>query len=147
MHLRCRYGIGVWVVLTFAAASLVWFLALAPGASADGNAPSVPPSVGVVFERSHHRPVAGKLFTGVVVVDMSATSDNLSVSCGPGVIGHKHWYGSQHSFFAGSDRNVVVCEWRIPKAAAGKVFRAVAVSAVTTGEIAGPGTFSWRVRR
>jgi hypothetical protein len=144
--MRRSYIVGVGLALTLTAG-----LVAASGAIADGSPPFGSPGTvtTIFFEPSHHRPVAGQVFTALVVVDTLATSgDGFTANCGQAVLGRKHWYGSQRSFFIGGDRDAVVCSWRIPARSAGRRFRVVYASASTATGVTYPyWTYSWRVRR
>lgn len=149
VQLKRRHALGIGAAVMAAAGTLGWFLLSASAATTPGPTFS--------FEPSLHRPVAGQLFIGLVVVDIADVPDNFSANCGEAFVGRKHWYGSQRSFFSGSrttdppdadaaSRNVVVCSWRVPAGASGRRFRIVGASASTAGTTGEPQTFSWRVR-
>lgn len=125
------------------------------------------------FLAAHHRPVAGRTFTGVTVVDENPKiSPLVGVSCG-GVLGHQPLPGRQHVFSTATPRGQagalarvekvgtveeVTCTWQIPPGSAGERLRVgngsrfgARVAAVTAGIPRTPGgriaspEFSWIV--
>jgi hypothetical protein len=133
--------------ISLAALAAGVFLAVASaGSSPPVTSPAV--RVPVAFERNHHRPVAGRGFTGLVIADSSSVPDGFSASCGDATVGNLLLKAQRESFLGGGQTNVVVCDWQIPKDSGGKQFKVWGAYARTASFAGGlPASASWRVRR
>jgi hypothetical protein len=126
------------------------------------------------FVAAHQRPIAGRAFTGVTVIDENPKlSPLVGVSCG-GLLGHQPLSGRQHVFSTATPQGEagalarfervskveeVTCSWQIPAGSAGERLRVgngsrfgARVAAITArtprmsgSQIASP-EFSWIVR-
>lgn len=134
------------------ALGLPWYLATA---SAGPPAPDY-----VDFTMSHHLPVAGRLFTGLTIINRNQASVHItfsSVGCDAEVAG-KRLPARQNLFYTPPHRYIqaVVCTWRIPADAGGKrlrlwnyagtPFNNRAVVAIGNGTEGSP-EFSWVVQQ
>jgi hypothetical protein len=133
---------------TLAAGSAALFLA---------NASAVPaPAPGFGFIATHQRPIAGRLFVGVVVVNRDpARAAIRRVRC-DAQVGNRRLRAQQRQYFAPPNRDAadIACSWRIPAGARGEKLRLwkyrfgrrVGVLG-TSGFVARSNTFSWLVER
>jgi len=144
-------------VLVAASVTLAWFLATASAqprsttttgaTTTTGNAtigPHFTAQVTAFLERNRHRPIAGRFFTGVALVQNVAGGAPAlyGVRCGSATVGEngtKPLRVRRSSF----RRNIVACGWRIPKSAAGKLLMVEGVRA--SGNYFNG--LAWRVRR
>lgn len=121
------------------------------------KASAVPgPAPGFGFIATHHRPIAGRLFVGVVVVNRDpARAAIRRVQC-DAQVGGRRLRGRQRRYFAPPYRDAadIACSWRIPADARGQKLRLwkyrfgrrVGVLG-TSGFVARSIPFSWLVER
>lgn len=90
------------------------------------NASAGPPlPTGFGFIASHERPIAGQLFTGVVVVNRHPSSATITrVRC-DAQVGNERLRGRQRRYYVPPYSEVadVACSWRIPANAGGEKLR------------------------
>jgi hypothetical protein len=106
-----------------------------------------PPPADVRITSVHHRPVAGKTFTGVTITSLD-TWGIATVTCDM-MVGHKALQGHERAFYADgiTGAAAVSCAWRIPARAAGKLLHG-SISVVTGNgtNVVSP-VFGWRIKR
>lgn len=135
----------------------VSIIALGAGSPFLTKASAVPrPAPGFGFIAIHQRPIAGRLFVGVVVVNRDpARAAIRRVQC-DAEVGGRRLHGRLRRYFAPpyQDAADVACSWRIPADAGGEKLRLwryrfgrrVRVLG-TSGFAARSDTFSWVVER
>src|ERR1700751_6235875 len=112
-----------YVMLIGAAASII---AVGAGSLFLAKASAVPgPAPGYGFIATHSRPIAGRLFTGVVVVNRDPSRAAIRrVRC-DAQVGKQRLRGRQRRYFARpyEDAADIACSWRIPAGARGEKLR------------------------
>ena len=138
---RRRVTLGL--LATLAAGILIWILALASGALAgDAGVPTSPP---LWFKPTQQQPVAGRVFTGLVLGAGSA--EQFTPNCGHATVGHKGLAAQTRTVLKSTQWDATICSWRIPKSAGRKQLRVVGAEAGTAAGAASlVPTISWRIR-
>lgn len=100
------------------------------------------------FVPTNQQPVAGHIFTGLV---LDSLSPQFKASCGRATVGGVRAVPQNHVYFNGTQWSTTVCSWRIPKGSAGKMLRVTGAMAGADGG-SGPSlspihTQSWVVSR
>ena len=140
------------LTLVAVALGVPWYLATASAGP--------PPPLLVDFTMSHHLPVAGRLFSGLTIINRNQASVPTtlsSIGCDAEAGGNR-LPARQNFFYTPPHRYIqaVVCTWRIPANAAGKRLRLWdydggpfghrAVVSVGQSRYGSP-EFSWRVHK
>ena len=144
------------VMLKGAAVSIVAVAAASVALAKASAGPGPPLGFGFDFIATHERPVAGRVFIGVVVVNRDpARAAIRRVRC-DAQVGNRRLRGRQRQYFVPpyEDAADLACSWHIPADAGGQKLRLwkypfgrrVGVLAAS-GAVTNSHTFSWIVRR